>query len=573
MAHVNLEYLLLMDKNKTVKGLDIQGGNTDKQFCEGCTLGKQSRHSFKSLNRERKTAPGKLIHCDLCGPIHVTSAGGMRYFMLLKDDYSDYRTVYFLKEKSAEEVTERIQDFINQVKYDLPEGLDSFHCLKTDQGLEFMNDKLETLLRKKGIKHITSTPYTPEQNGVIERDNRTVMEAARSMIFTSKMDKKYWCEAINTAVYLLNRTTNKRLKSTTPYELWTGQKPNLSHIRIFGTEAWKKTEHFQRKKLDEKSKKRILVGYEPNKSYRLLDPETGKIELSCSVIFNEKEIISKDYIFWEDHLEETRKQENDPQDTNSGIQETHEEPEEGEVTEIEENGEGETPSTQKRKPYRPRGERWKELPPPLTTRRRETSQANLISSCLLLTGEPATPEEALSGKESTEWKKAMDEEMKSLHENNTWTLVPKPTDRKLVDCRWIYKRKEKSDGTLDRYKARLVARGFKQVYGIDYEETYSPVVKFPSIRLLLSLAASEDMEILQFDIKTAFLYGELEEEIFMTQPEGYEEGRGLVCHLQKSLYGLKQSPRQWNKKFHNFLTQNGFKGNQIGSMCISVKSI
>jgi hypothetical protein len=144
MAHVNQEYLLLMDKNKTVKGLDIQGGKNDKQFCEGCTLGKQSRHSFKSLNRERKAAPGKLIHCDLCGPIHVTSAGGMRYFM--KDDYSDYRTVFFLKEKSADEVTERIQDFLNQVKCELPKGLDSFYCLKIDKGLEFMNEKLESLL-------------------------------------------------------------------------------------------------------------------------------------------------------------------------------------------------------------------------------------------------------------------------------------------------------------------------------------------------------------------------------------------------------------------------------------------
>jgi hypothetical protein len=135
------------------------------------------------------------------------------------------------------------------------------------------------------------------------------MEAARSMILTSRLEKKYWSEAINTAVYLLNRTTNRRLNGITPYELWTGQKPDLSHIRILGTEAWKKTEHFQRKKLDGKSEKRILVGYEPNKSYRLLDPETGKIEYSCSVIFNEKEVISKDYIFWEDDSNETQNQE------------------------------------------------------------------------------------------------------------------------------------------------------------------------------------------------------------------------------------------------------------------------
>lgn len=150
-------------------------------------------------------------------------------------------------EKSVEEVTDRIKEFMNQIKCDLPGGLESFCCLKTDQGLEFVNERLESL-RKKGIKHITSTPYTPEQNGLIERDNRTVMEAARTMIRTSKINKKYWAEAVNTAVYLLNRTTNKRLNGITPFELWKGYKPNLSHIPTFGSEAWKKIENVQRKK-------------------------------------------------------------------------------------------------------------------------------------------------------------------------------------------------------------------------------------------------------------------------------------------------------------------------------------
>jgi transposase InsO family protein len=192
------------------------------------------------------------------------------------------------------------------VKYDLKDR--TVDCLKTDNGLEFVNERMETLLREKGIVHLTSAPYTPEQNGVIERDNRTVQEAARSTLAMSNLDTKYWAEAVSTAVYLLNRTTNRRLKGVTPFELWKGFKPDLRHIRIFGTEAWKKVDSIARKKFDDKSERRILVGYENNKSYRLLDPQSGKIEVSCSVIFNEKEVRSRNYVFWDEARKQTQEE-------------------------------------------------------------------------------------------------------------------------------------------------------------------------------------------------------------------------------------------------------------------------
>jgi hypothetical protein len=139
--------------------------------------------------------------------------------------------------------------------------------------------------------------------------------------------------------------------------------------------------------------------------------------------------------------------------------------------------------------------------------------------------------------------------------NNTWTLVPLPVGRKPISCKWVFKIKQSANGEVERYKARLVARGFTQTYGVHYNKKFAPVAKFTSIHCILALAALEDMEIHQMDVKTTFLNGELEEEIYMEQPQGFvhQGGEHLVCKLHKSLYGLKQSPRAWNQKLNAFL--------------------
>jgi len=168
--------------------------------------------------------------------------------------------------------------------------------------------------------------------------------------------------------------------------------------------------------------------------------------------------------------------------------------------------------------------------------------------------EPQTMEEALNGEDAKKWEIAMQEEYDSLPVNNTCSLVPLPKGRKPSSCKWVFKIKHGVDGEVERYKARLVARGFTQTFGVDYNEPFAPVANFVSIRCILALATIEDMEIHQMDVKTAFLNGDLEEEICMEQPEGFtHEGEHLVCKLHKSLYGLKQSPRAWNQKLDAFL--------------------
>ncbi|KAL0374429.1 UNVERIFIED_CONTAM: Retrovirus-related Pol polyprotein from transposon TNT 1-94 [Sesamum radiatum] len=167
--------------------------------------------------------------------------------------------------------------------------------------------------------------------------------------------------------------------------------------------------------------------------------------------------------------------------------------------------------------------------------------------------EPTSYDDALKSPKSEFWIKAMKEEMKSLKDNKTWVLVPKPKNTSIVDSKWIFKLKNENDSL--RYKARLVAKGFTQKEGIDYTEIFSPVVKYTTVRIILALTAHFDWELKQMDVKTAFLHGDLDENIYMAQPCGFIDNRNPehVCLLKKSLYGLKQSPRQWNKKFDNFM--------------------
>jgi len=176
--------------------------------------------------------------------------------------------------------------------------------------------------------------------------------------------------------------------------------------------------------------------------------------------------------------------------------------------------------------------------------------------------EPSTYREAASSPQAASWVQTMTEEKESLHKNDTWDLVLPSKGRKIVGCKWVFKLKDASpDFVAPRYKARLVAKGFSQKEGIDYHEIFSPVVKHTSIRALLALVALFDLELEQMDVKTAFLHGELEEEIFMAQPEDFvvEGKENHVCLLKKSLYGLKQSPRQWYHRFDSYVTSHAFE--------------
>uniref|UniRef100_A0A5S6Q667 Reverse transcriptase Ty1/copia-type domain-containing protein n=1 Tax=Trichuris muris TaxID=70415 RepID=A0A5S6Q667_TRIMR len=193
--------------------------------------------------------------------------------------------------------------------------------------------------------------------------------------------------------------------------------------------------------------------------------------------------------------------------------------------------------------------------------KRQSRKPKHLSDYALLTevSYPTSFLAAMQSEDAVHWRRAMEEEMNSLHENSVWTLVDLPPGKKVVDTRWVFCVETKADGTVAKYKARLVVKGYVQRPGIDYGETFNPVVRFDTVRTILSIGAVEKLKFRQFDVKTAFLYGTLEEEVYVKQLEGFEDGTNRVCRLNRSLYGLKQSPRCWNKKLVDFFEKKRIK--------------
>ncbi|CAB0019509.1 unnamed protein product, partial [Nesidiocoris tenuis] len=321
-----------------------------------------------------------------------------------------------------------------------------------------------------------------------------------------------------------------------PMELWTGKKPSVKHLKIIGSECYVHVPKQQRTKLSKKAVKGVLVGYENTEGYRVWCKETNRILRSRDVIFDEKPLKSENKLLPERQtskdfeVDEADKSETEDDSGNEDLEDSTDE-----IERVLRNR-----STLK-KPLR-----FEDLVMEAITGMNEYK-------------EPQTYYQAVNSQNRTEWEEAMKSEMDSLAANKTWIMAKLPPGKKALRCRWVFRVKTNPDGSVDRYKARLVIKGFSQKKGIDYEETFSPVAKTGTIRCLLSVAANEDMVLGQFDVSTAFLYGDLEEEIFMVQPEGFEDGTNRVCHLKKSLYGLKQAPRCWNKRVVDYLKKIGFK--------------
>lgn len=194
-------------------------------------------------------------------------------------------------------------------------------------------------------------------------------------------------------------------------------------------------------------------------------------------------------------------------------------------------------------------------------RRRFEIEGEAVSPLVLFAGDPITIEEAM---EKPEWIDAMKDELASIKQNGTWERVELPKGKNVISLKWIFKTKFLPDGSIQKYNARLVVRGFSQQQGIDFDETFSPVARFETVRLILALAAQKQWTVFQFDVKSAFLNGDLEEEVYVSQPPGFENWKeeNKVYRLRKALYGLKQAPRAWYSKIDNFFHENGFERSQ-----------
>ncbi|CAH9072186.1 unnamed protein product [Cuscuta epithymum] len=435
-------------------------------------------------------------------------------------------------------------------------------------------------------------PGTPQQNDVAERRNRTFIEMVRSMLSYSTLPPSLWMYALRTATYLLNRVPSKAVHKT-PYELWTGRKPSLRHLHIWGCPAEVRVYNPHERKLDLRTVSGFFIGYPekskgfkfycPNHSTRIVETgnarfiENGQVSGSGEprnvVIQEQKDNAMFPHVGRINSISNNNERPeymvsdaitNDQNEGVVGEQDTNEHvvttSNEHIITQENDNSsEGITLRRSSR-------EKRSAIP-------NDYLLYSIEHECDLSIGEdPVSFKEAMDSINSYKWIDAMNEELKSMYDNKVWELVMLPDGSKRVGCKWVFKTKRDSNGNIERYKVRLVAKGFTQKHGIDYKETFSPVSKKDSLRVVMALVAHFDLELHQMDVKTTFLNGDLEEEVYMDQPEGFlSTGKeNLVCKLQKSIYGLKQASRQWYLKFHNTICSFGFIENVV-DRCIYMK--
>ena len=548
-GHLNVSSLRKLANDQLVKGLSSSDVSDEMELCESCAQGKLHRSPFPTTGGNRAKALLELVHSDVCGKINAKSLSGAEYFLTFIDDKTRFVWVYILKHKS--QVFQYFKEWKAMVERETGRVLKT---LRSDNGGEYTSSEFQLYLKKEGITHEFTVPRSPEQNGVAERLNRTLLEAVRSMLVGAQLSQSFWAEALTTAVYLRNRSLTKSVNGSTPYEAWSGRKPAVNHLKVFGCVTYAHIPKEERRKLDVKAKRCVLLGYGTTvKGYRLYCPQDKKVFYSRDVIFDESKVgLEKEQVDNEADepckLVEIDVTNDECQVSQQDAQETvnHDDvpPDNNQVTQ-DESSENETSLRRSNR-----------------ERRKPKYYGVWINSTQTTEQyrEPTTFEEASTSPEKDQWIEAMEKEMTSLKTNDVYDLVELPKGRKPVGSKWVYKRKLRADGSVERFKSRLVAQGFSQKVGQDYDETFSPVVRFESIRSIIAIAIQNDMLLHQMDVTSAFLNGDLQEEVYMSQPEGFQvKGKEhMVYKLKRSLYGLKQAPRCWNMTLDHLLKKMDF---------------
>ncbi|KAI5338773.1 hypothetical protein L3X38_018045 [Prunus dulcis] len=388
--------------------------------------------------------------------------------------------------------------------------------LRSDRGGEYTSNEFNKFCDEMGMERHLTVAYSPQQNGVAERKNRTIVEMAKCMMFEKGMPLEFWAETVNTAVYVLNRSPTKALDKKTPFEAYSGRKLGLKYLRVFGSLCYAHVPNPQRQKLNLASKRCVFLGYGScEKGYRLYNITTEKVIISRDVVFNEE--ASWDW--------------NAQQECSVSVP----------LTEIvSEKEEGSNDTVVKQAEHSVENELLLE----------DNEERSVVDT--------ETFEEAVK---DAAWQKAMEAEVEMIEKNETWELIKRPSDKPIVGVKWIFKVKLNLDGSVQKNKARLVAKGYTQKPGTDFNETFAPVARLDTVRTLIALAAQKRWKLFQLDVKSAFLNGVLHDEVYVDQPPGFvvKDKEDRVYRLKKALYDLKQAPRAWYEEINSYFTAVGFQ--------------
>lgn len=613
LAHVNEDALRRMHDQGIVDGLK---GRRHAVNCDVCKRAKLTRRRFGSeLSQPRATECFERVHADVVGPLRVTGAAGERYLLIITDEYSDMVFAYALRARS--DVAARVKDWHALVRNQWNAKVREFH---SDHGGEFVSADLLRYWASFGIIASTTSRDTPQHNGRAERKNRTFVEAMRALLLQARLPPRFWPLAADVVAHLLNRTVRSVRRDKTPLEIATGRKPSLGHVRVFGCDA--EVHQKSVSKLAPKSKRMIFVGYDVLRmAYRFWDVERNVLVIERDAAFDEDSFtvgrvaarpgtaLSPVESLEVDNEEPDMQSGGMAADdvvpaapagpvaagpgvavvpaaspsapaipspaTSSAWQPSADEHDDDDVDEDVDVAPTAVSNGGDRRSMR---ERRLVDHGPFISRLAARADA-LRASAFTVTKpesddlvEPQTRDEAMRSAQRKHWEGAMDEEMTSQREHETWTEVSRdsvPRGKRVLPVRWVFKVKRDASGKVARYKARVVVKGFAQRPGSDFEETFAPVMAQRSLRVLLSLAAAQDLEIRQADVVTAFLHAPVEEELYIELPPGYGKP-GMVARLNKAVYGLRQGPHVWNKALDKSLKRLSFRRSQVDP-CIYVR--
>jgi hypothetical protein len=482
-----------------------------EQFCDVCMLTKQRRLPFPQQSSFRAKERLELVHGDLCGPVTLATLGGRRYFLLLVDDLSRYMWVVVLGGKG--EAANTIRHVQATAEAECGRKL---RVLRTDSGGEFTAAEFASYCADEGVQRHYTTPYSPQQNDVVERRNQTIVGMAWALLKQRGMLAIFWGEAVVTAIYILNCSSTKALNGRTPYEAWHGRKPTVSHLRVFGCLAFgKELGHIG--KLDDRSTPGVFIGYvEGSKAYRILDPGTQRVRMTRDVVFDEGRGWTCDKAVDDDSTLTY---------DNFTVKYVHFEGAGGVGISLPPSMSTPVPEpllTSAPRSLATTSAATRSSPPPpqlvtpctlaATATPLGTSSEPLryrmmenilgdqpvpglaphdLEAQLHLTCDEGEPRSFAEAERLAAWRAAIQSEMDAVEKNCTWELAHLPRGHSAIILKWVFKLKRDETGVIVKHKARLVARGLVQREGIDFDDTFAPVARMKSVRLLFALTAQE----------------------------------------------------------------------------------
>nr|GEV35217.1 putative reverse transcriptase domain-containing protein [Tanacetum cinerariifolium] len=505
LSYLNFDYINLLSKKDIMIGLPKLKYVKD-QLYSSCELSKAKRSSFKSKDVPSLKGRLSLLHMDLCGLMRVASINGKKYILVIVDDYSRYTWTLFLCFK--DEMSEVLKEFLTMIQRNLQA---SVITVRTDKGTEFLNKTLNAFLKQEGIEHQTSTARTPDQNSVVKRWNRTLVEAARTMLSASQLPLFFWAEAIVTACYTQNQSIIILTHGKTPYHIINDMKPSIKHLHIFGCICYITRDGKNLDKMKEKGDPCIMKASDYDNSDPGSNPQDKQPLMNIQPT---SEPSTPTYVHVEGNNDYQAEGEHVPDD---------------------------------------------EFTNPFCTLVQEVADSSSHNI-----GNSNVP--TFNQLQVSEYRWTKDHPLEQVHGNPS---RPMQSRRQLATypemCMFtLTKNKKDEDQTVIRNKARLVAKGYAQEEGIDFEESFAPVARLEAVQIFIAYAAHKSFPIYQMDVKTEFLNGPLKEEVYVAQPDGFvnPDHPKKVYRLKKALYGLKQAPRAWYDEFSKLLTSKGLQIHQ-----------